>query len=466
MTSIRLRRGSISRARFIGFILLLTIAGNLAFVAVLSWHFARIKKLEILGSQVQLLLETQMKAIQLGHYREVVEALLSIGVTGDLGIKQIVVFSEINGEIITSTGTSSTMICKDQRGWMRDRGYEMIFCAATSSGVTFQIHFIKSRVALPFDREYLAASIMFSTLMSLILGPVSVWYTRRFTEELLSFTSDSIEAGVLPQRLPSDLSKMIGPITRFFNKIESLNREIEKRERLSALGEISRQVAHDIRSPVGVLNLLAKKESLESDEIRLIGKVSQRVERIAEELLLKYRNSPTALSAYEVDTSTPQEFFSGVDLILQLDNLIVEKRVVTEPKVILYLLHNLTQFEGDLNFRGNLNDVVRIVSNLIDNGYEALAQGGKIIVEAIVSATEVCIIVRDNGPGLDPDLLETVGSSILSSRKSGGNGMGIYYASRKVVEWGGALKVFSPPGSGCSVHITLPVREQEMSANP
>ena len=80
-------------------------------------------------------------------------------------------------------------------------------------------------------------------------------------------------------------------------------------------------------------------------------------------------------------------------------------------------------------------------------------------------ARDARVDVQDEGPGIPADILPRVFDRFVSgSRQQGGLGLGLYLAKRIAANRGGDLTVESPPGRGARFTLSLPLREESVSA--
>jgi len=110
--------------------------------------------------------------------------------------------------------------------------------------------------------------------------------------------------------------------------------------------------------------------------------------------------------------------------------------------------------------------MVRVLTNLVKNSYEAHAAGPAMFAPGSVSVTarqcdaeRVEIVFRDNGMGLSVDELEEVRRFVPggTSKKTYGTGFGLPTAKRKIEDHGGSLAIDSKEDKGTTVTITLPL---------
>ncbi len=99
----------------------------------------------------------------------------------------------------------------------------------------------------------------------------------------------------------------------------------------------------------------------------------------------------------------------------------------------------------------------QVLTNLLTNAAEALAEGGgTIAITATTSATGgVVISVTDDGPGISSEAQQRLGLDFFTTRQDG-TGLGWVIIRRVVDEMGGTLAIHSQPGNGTTVALTLP----------
>ena len=106
----------------------------------------------------------------------------------------------------------------------------------------------------------------------------------------------------------------------------------------------------------------------------------------------------------------------------------------------------------------------RVVSNLLHNALKFSNPGGTILVAAFIEAapaTEVTVLIQDNGAGIASEDLERIFERFYKSdrartRSQGGTGLGLAIAKHLVEAHGGRIWVKSKEGKGSSFYFTIP----------
>jgi C4-dicarboxylate-specific signal transduction histidine kinase len=107
-----------------------------------------------------------------------------------------------------------------------------------------------------------------------------------------------------------------------------------------------------------------------------------------------------------------------------------------------------------------------VISNVVQNAYEAVKGAGAIRVSARAERTEggrqVAIAVSDSGPGMDEATLERAFVPFFTTKERG-LGLGLALCERLTRAQGGSIELRSKPGEGTSVSIRLPAGRDPVS---
>jgi two-component system, NtrC family, sensor kinase len=99
--------------------------------------------------------------------------------------------------------------------------------------------------------------------------------------------------------------------------------------------------------------------------------------------------------------------------------------------------------------------------NLVNNATDALLDhkvaDAHISISVVVTSTVVSIVIRDNGPGIPEDIMETLFEPFVTKQKAGGTGLGLAIVKQYITAHGGDIKVEN--NKGAVFTIGLPVVE-------
>jgi signal transduction histidine kinase len=208
-------------------------------------------------------------------------------------------------------------------------------------------------------------------------------------------------------------------------------------------GRIAAQMAHDIRSPLAALRVLTTEMDTLSVEVGALFHAT--VDRIS-----------------EIAASLRQEDRRTLSLQPLLPSI---ERVVAEKALALKALPGIRLKVACIGSARSAcaliapADFFRVLSNLIDNAIEALAErpSGQVLIQLLPGGRECWKIrVRDDGPGIPSEVLARLGERGFSFGKSHGSGLGVFHARSTLEEWGGQFQVQSVLGQGTEVTLSLP----------
>ena len=224
-----------------------------------------------------------------------------------------------------------------------------------------------------------------------------------------------------------------------------INSEKKKNEALSSFTSLATQVAHDIRSPLAVLRILASDaHELSKDKMEMLQTALSRMNGIAEDLLEKN----WALSPVSKELSVQS-------LMPLIEDIVAEKKIQFKDRPGIQIK---TRFKSkDLFAKIHAIEFIRVLSNAINNAAEALPENnGTIEIVASKSAQSFLIEVRDNGQGIPAEILPQLMRKGATFKKKSGSGLGLYHAKMTIEAWNGNIDLSSMPGQGTALRITLP----------
>jgi two-component system sensor histidine kinase PilS (NtrC family) len=228
--------------------------------------------------------------------------------------------------------------------------------------------------------------------------------------------------------------------------LKRLEREVQFKDRMAAIGRMAAAIAHEIRNPLasiaGSVKLFSGTASMNGDQQRLIGivlKESERLNRIITDFLLYAREK-----TFQFNTANVVEILEETLTLLQnnprLDSRYrIDKRLPREPVWASVDADRLRQ----------------VFWNLGENALKAMPEGGMLTVELAVKQEHLEIRFRDTGVGLTPQQAEKIFEPFQSDFE-GGTGLGLAIAYQIVQAHRGTIRAEST-GRGCVFHIDMPM---------
>ncbi len=107
--------------------------------------------------------------------------------------------------------------------------------------------------------------------------------------------------------------------------------------------------------------------------------------------------------------------------------------------------------------------ILRVITNLVDNAVKYTPEGGRIVLSARTVTEGVLVSVRDNGPGIPPDLQEQIFDKYVrlkTNQPVSGAGLGLAFCRLAVEAHGGRIWVESDGVEGTCFSFILPVQTQ------
>lgn len=240
---------------------------------------------------------------------------------------------------------------------------------------------------------------------------------------------------------------VIGQIINFrdLSEIITIRREMRKKERLSAMGEVVARVAHEMRNPLfgmtAAAQILEMELALDVSQKQLMTsllKESRRLNNLVEELL---------------DTTRELRIKKeSVNLRKIIDESISITRVMLEQNCIA-VVKSIP--DKDIFLSVDADKIEQVMINLIKNAMEACKTGG--IVNVVVELCDESAVVKvvDNGTGIPEDILDTI-FDVFYTTKRAGTGMGLSISKNIVEAHGGSLAACNNPEGGATFVMTIP----------
>lgn len=225
--------------------------------------------------------------------------------------------------------------------------------------------------------------------------------------------------------------------------------ELERNQRLAAMGEMAASLAHQLRTPLATALLyagnLGQAELGEEARRRFADKtVAQlrRLERLIQDVLLFARGESI-----------------GRDVI-GVPDLLAEVAQTLEP----LLKEHGVRLEMDDRCPGAVivggrKALFGALVSLLENALQVSDPGGSIRLSAWYGEDEIQVAVADEGPGIPAEMQARIFEPFFTTR-SQGTGLGLPIALGVARAHGGSLQVSSEPGSGAEFVLRLPVQSQ------
>ena len=249
-------------------------------------------------------------------------------------------------------------------------------------------------------------------------------------------------------------------------QIRLAQRALEREDRMTALGRLASQVAHEIRNPAQIIKLSAERMAKWVDSqgggrrfedpelvemVRYIEEETGRLQDLTERYLtytrhgeVQFRDVAAAELVESVATAMERlNLPEGIELRVEVDEGI--PLVSCDPNLLRQALLNLgTNAVEAMGTAGTMTVFARLHDH--GTGHDS----------NIPSGSAILLGVEDTGPGIPDRIRQRIFEPLFSTREDG-NGLGLYIVDGIVQAHGGEVRVETPEGGGSRIVLVLPL---------
>jgi signal transduction histidine kinase len=241
---------------------------------------------------------------------------------------------------------------------------------------------------------------------------------------------------------------------RLYERVVDMEEQLRQNEKLSALGLLAAEVAHEIRNPLTVMKMLYHSLDLKFPEndprekdARIIGDKMELLNRIVEQILDFARTTEPQLAPVDLN-----------QLIDELGLLVRHKLKNQNIQLVRHLRDDMPPVMAEAT------QLEQAFLNLLLNAAEAMPKGGTLTISSrMISDSEaseangyVAVDFSDTGEGMSEEQRRGAFSSVLSTTKRRGTGLGLAIVARVIETHRGKVKIASRVGHGTTVTVLLP----------
>jgi signal transduction histidine kinase len=262
-------------------------------------------------------------------------------------------------------------------------------------------------------------------------------------EELIGILDTYSQA---TERLKESHDTLQTEVRRLREELANKNRQLERRKRLAALGEMAAGLAHEIRNPLGGMqlyaNLLRKDLSSRPEQVTIIDKMISGI-----------RTIDALVTDVLALTHTVQPKFIQADLVLLVQSAVEFLQPLVSEN------HSQISFNSPVSLITlcDQNMLQRAVMNLVRNAIDASGHGGQVMIDMNLKSQSVVLHVADSGPGIDPEIADKIFNPFFTT-KDMGTGLGLSIVHRIIEAHEGSIKVGEAPIGGALFTIKLPFK--------
>ena len=263
-----------------------------------------------------------------------------------------------------------------------------------------------------------------------------------------------------PHRFNNDEKRLLGALaslgavaiqnSRLYARVFESEEALRKNDRLTTLGLLAAEIAHEIRNPLTVIKLLYGHLHLDfpgddprRKDTQVISEKLNQLEEIVSRVL-SFAQAPSGLHAR----------WSVAEIIE--DTMLLVRLKLAQGKVHL-------RFEppaAPLIVEAHKGQLQQVLLNLLLNAMQAMPHGGEITIRAAAGGREglpvALIDLADTGRGIAPEIRDRIFDSFLTGRPDG-TGLGLAIVQRILRSHHGDIAVHATGAQGTTMRITLPL---------
>jgi two-component system sensor histidine kinase HydH len=300
-------------------------------------------------------------------------------------------------------------------------------------------------------------AVIFMGLLGLIMlltFSMATWVSREIARPIAALTkfARGYMRNKVLQAPPVAHGGEVGELTEAFvqmvRDIDQSQQNLVRASKLAVVGEMSAVIAHEVRTPLGILRssaqMLQRESGISEEGRELVGFIESETERL------------NRLVSAMLDTARPRApAYSAVDMHNLIGNSVAmlgaqagKKQVVVTAS--LRAVRPVIECDEE--------QITQVLLNLLMNGLQILDHGGRIEIATHDDDRFLIIEIADDGPGIDPAERARVFEAFFFKRE-GGIGLGLAIVQQIVNSHGGEIEAAESRLGGALFRIRLP-REQ------
>jgi len=270
-------------------------------------------------------------------------------------------------------------------------------------------------------------------------------YAMNQYAEIIVFFLVGTVTGVLADRGMKQRIELAALNRDLYDSLE----QIKRADRLSAIGQLSASLAHEIRNPLasidGATNLIESEQTppeMRAASLAIIRKEVKRLNRLLTNLLDFARPRKPEFQVVRAERL--------IDEIIALAGHAAQQKGITLRKDVSA---TVPAFECDPE------QMKQVILNLTINAVQAMAGAGEITLEALQHDSSVAISVRDQGPGISDENLDKIFNPFYTTKDTG-TGLGLSVVYQIVNQHGGVVVAERNPEGGMTFSLTIPLNHR------
>ena len=262
--------------------------------------------------------------------------------------------------------------------------------------------------------------------------------------QLLTALANHAALAIDSARVYAQEQRRANELDEAYRKLEAATERMVRSEALAAIGEVTAIVAHEIRNPLSTIGGFAKMLQRSASNVEIV----QRNARIIAEEVGKLENILGELLDF-TKPARPHFLKCSFRDVVEASLLAVQQRAAQrQAQIVVEVPEDLPLVPMDCG------QMQQVISNLVINAVDAIADGGKVTIRGWHEDNTVKLSVADTGQGIPASHLDQVFDTFFTTKPTG-TGLGLALAKKVVEDHGATLSVASEEGVGTTFTITF-----------
>jgi signal transduction histidine kinase len=245
--------------------------------------------------------------------------------------------------------------------------------------------------------------------------------------------------------------------TKLKDVIKDLNnaqKRIIDQEKFKCLGEMTANIAHEIKNPLvvigGFTKRLAKRMNMSQTENRYIDIITNEVSRL-ESIL-------NDVLYYVKDTPIPDEYCNINECLDEIFYLFTSDTTWERMQILKIYDNDLPAVICDVQ------QIKQVFINIIINAHEAMQGDGTITIKTEKTTLDnkqfVVVSIEDKGGGINPSAINNIFNPFFTTKESG-TGLGLAISNKIILNYDGKIEIENVVGKGATFYVYLPVKNTQ-----
>lgn len=244
-----------------------------------------------------------------------------------------------------------------------------------------------------------------------------------------------------------EIGKLAGAFEEMQKNLQSVQGELVKNERLSAVGQMASSIVHDFRTPMTTLMLTI-------DQLKKEGGLDP------ENRKRKFEQLQTSINSINGMMQELLDYTKGTFHLNYEQCFVTDFAELLQKEFELRFKNSAISFTLRTQCAGSMmvdkERIMRVLGNIINNAHDAMPEGGTIGVIIEEKNGNIRFAVEDTGKGIPEEIRDTLFEPFVTSGKKRGTGLGLAIVRRVVELHQGTISFISEIGKGTEFVVTIP----------